>query len=74
MLNLPHSEVNCKGVARLAVSPTDTDVPTAKVAFMGGGKTACPWKNMTSIKAKEAAANFMLRMADGSVAGAVPNP
>ena len=43
-----------------------------KSGLHGGGRTACPWKNMTSTKAKEAAAAFMLRMSDGSVAAATP--
>ena len=43
-----------------------------KSGLHGGDRTACPWKNMTSNKAKEAAATFMLRMSDGSVAAATP--
>ena len=41
-----------------------------KSGLHGGGRTACPWKDKSSADAKKGAAAFMLRMSDGSIAGA----
>jgi len=43
-----------------------------KSALHGGGRTSCPWINKPAAEAKKAANAFMARMADGSVAAAIP--
>ena len=43
-----------------------------KSALHGGGRTSCPWINKSGTEAKKAANTFMARMADGTVAAAIP--
>ena len=43
-----------------------------KSALHGGGRASCPWINKSASEAKKGANAFMARMADGSVAAAIP--